>query len=317
MIREEITKISFGDQHKAPEPKSFKMANGMLSSTPSDTLKVMEDHTRCLLNQPGTADLRKVMEFLPEQKNMIEALGVPFVKEELLKAICAMKSHKACGEDAIPVEFWSYVASETLMDVMLTLFNASLESGSVSAELKDVIIQFLFKKGDKSDCNNWRTLSLINHIGKMLERMIMVRLNNAAEDNGWGPESQNGFRNQLRLVEQEVETGKLKVKVDTNPFDSLPLRLRRKSTPWSVSDILFADDAAFMSTSEKGLQKILDAADEILSAFGQMISIKKTEVLVVHRSAEEVRGQGSFCWCKDVIIQFLFKKVDKSDQSHR
>jgi hypothetical protein len=203
------------------------------------------------------------------------------------------------------------------MDVMLTLFNASLESGSVSAELKDVIIQFLFKKGDKSDCNNWRTLSLINHIGKMLERMIMVRLNKAAEDNGWLPESQNGFRNQLRLVEQEVETGKLKVKVDTNPFDSLPLRLRRKSTPWSVSDILFADDAAFMSTSEKGLQKILDAADEILSAFGQMISIKKTEVLVVHRSAEEVRGQGSFCWCKDVIIQFLFKKGDKSDQSHR
>jgi hypothetical protein len=54
-----------------------------------------------------------------------------------------------------------------------------------------------------------------------------------------------------------------------------------------VSDTLFADDAAFMSNSEKGLQKILDAADEILSAFGQMISIKKTEVLVVQPKKSE------------------------------
>ena len=37
----------------------------------------------------------------------------------------------------------------------------------------------------------------------------------------------------------------------------------------------------FTSNSKEGLQKILDTADDILCAFGQMISIKKTEVLVV------------------------------------
>jgi hypothetical protein len=54
VIREEITKISFGDQHKAPEPKSFKMANGMLSSTPSDTLKVMEESAKSTWDSRST-----------------------------------------------------------------------------------------------------------------------------------------------------------------------------------------------------------------------------------------------------------------------
>ena len=88
-----------------------------------------------------------------------------------------------------------------------------------------------------------------------------------------------------RLVEREVMTLQLKVLMD-NPFDTKLFVDRGMSQPWTVSDILFADDAAFISTSEEGLQKILDAADEILSAYGQTISIKKTEVMVVQPKLE-------------------------------
>ena len=114
-----------------------------------------------------------------------------------------MKAEKACGSDAIPIEFWNCAASENLYVEVLRLFNKSLECGddNIDPILRDVIIQFLYKKGDKSDCNNFRTLSLINHIGKVLERMIRSRLDTTAEILGWLPETQNGFRGSRGTVD--------------------------------------------------------------------------------------------------------------------
>jgi hypothetical protein len=57
-----------------------------------------------------------------------------------------------------------------------------------------VIICILFKKGDVRDCNNYRGLSLITHVGKTLERAIQNRLMPYAEANKLMPESQHGFR---------------------------------------------------------------------------------------------------------------------------
>ena len=44
-------------------------------------------------------------------------------------------------------------------------------------------------------CDNYKTLSLINHIGKVLEKIIQFRLHKYCEDMKYLPESQNGFRN--------------------------------------------------------------------------------------------------------------------------
>ena len=60
-----------------------------------------------------------------------------------------MKAEKACGSDAIPIEFWNWAASENLYVEVLRLFNKSLECGNDNIDpiLIDVIIQFLYKKG--------------------------------------------------------------------------------------------------------------------------------------------------------------------------
>jgi hypothetical protein len=57
-----------------------------------------------------------------------------------------------------------------------------------------VDITVLFKKGDKSICDNYRGISLINHWGKVLERLIQNRLlPYVLELEGCIPESQCGF----------------------------------------------------------------------------------------------------------------------------
>lgn len=383
-------KEMFGEQQKVVEKKVLKKADGSLTTSSEDTLKTMLLHSKALLNQPGSAEVASVERFLPDQEGCIDLLGDPFTLEELLRAITNMQFNKACGPDAIPVEFWNYAASEKLMAEILRLFNLSLATGVVDASLRDVIIQFLHKKGDKSDCNNYRTLSLINHIGKMLERMVMSRLTKIAEEKGWNPESQNGFRNKrgtvdslycLRLVntycrenkrpcfiafvdltkaydkvdrgilwlvlgrlgvpsnmielikgmhdgsrarvreggvfsdEFSLEMGlkqgsvfapllfniffgaiikairksfsvnrvddiKLRVRME-DPLDPVPFQKRGMSKAVSLSELLFADDSAFLAASEEGLQVMLSLADEILRAYGQEISIKKTEVMRV------------------------------------
>ena len=102
---------------------------------------------------------------------------------ELLVAVKSMKLRKACGGDGIPIEFFVFVESESLLVKLLDVFNRCLDTGMVESSLKDVIISFLHKKGNIIDCDNYRTLSLISHAGKTLERIILNRLSSVAECN--------------------------------------------------------------------------------------------------------------------------------------
>jgi hypothetical protein len=54
-------------------------------------------------------------------------------------------------------------------------------------------------------------------------------------------------------------------------------------------NLLFADDAAFMSTSEEGLQLLISIFNEISDGFGLTISIQKTEVLCQKKMFKQVQ----------------------------
>ena len=63
----------------------------------------------------------------------------------------------------------------------------------------------LFKKGKKSEPGNYRPVSLTNVVGKTMERVMKVALNNYVESNKRLSDSQHGFRNgcstQTNLIE--------------------------------------------------------------------------------------------------------------------
>ena len=110
-------------------------------------------------------------------------------------AIDTMKNKKAVGIDSIPIEFFKWIESQNLLKKVLFLFNKSLKTGDVENILKDNIISILFKKGSQMDCNNYRGLSLISHLVKVLERIIQNRLIKYCEKKiHFFLESQNGFR---------------------------------------------------------------------------------------------------------------------------
>ena len=67
------------------------------------------------------------------------------------------------------------------------------EEGTIPQDVRDAKIITLYKnKGERSDCNNYRGISLLGIVGKAFARVILNRLQQLAER--VYPESQCGFR---------------------------------------------------------------------------------------------------------------------------
>ena len=67
-------------------------------------------------------------------------------------------------------------------------------------DMRNAKIITLYKnKGDHSNCNNYRGISLLSIIGKVFTRVVLVRLQVLAER--IYPESQCGFRRKMSPVD--------------------------------------------------------------------------------------------------------------------
>ena len=59
---------------------------------------------------------------------------------------------------------------------------------------KDTIIMVLHKKKDRTECGNYRGISLVAHAGKILLKIVVRRLSKYCERVRILPEEQSGFR---------------------------------------------------------------------------------------------------------------------------
>ena len=110
--------------------------------------------------------------------------------EEITAAIRTLKNNKAPGSDEIPAEVYKQEGAS----LMRTLHGLFLRIWGTEEDFKDSIIVPIYKKkGDRSDCKNYRGISLLSVAGKILTRIIVNRLTRVIANNIL-PESQCGFR---------------------------------------------------------------------------------------------------------------------------
>jgi hypothetical protein len=81
-----------------------------------------------------------------------------------------------------------------LLEKLTHLFSLCWEKGVVPKDIRDAVIVSLYtNKGKKSDCSNYRGITLLSIAGKILARVLLDRLiPTIAEENL--PESHCGFR---------------------------------------------------------------------------------------------------------------------------
>ena len=76
--------------------------------------------------------------------------------------------------------------------------------------MRAIIIPIPKKQGNILKIEELRPISLTSVIGKLMERIIMKKLNTVAEENLWIPEFQKGFRkgtstlDKLVTIQQEI-----------------------------------------------------------------------------------------------------------------
>ena len=89
---------------------------------------------------------------------------------EVSKAIDHLASGKATGSDSIPSEVLKSRKS-ALLQPLYDLLYSCWKQGYIPQDMRDATIITLFKnKGDQSDCNNYRGISLLSIVGKVFAR---------------------------------------------------------------------------------------------------------------------------------------------------
>ena len=122
----------------------------------------------------------------------MEELDTPPTMDELNKAIDRLACGKAPGDDGIPSEILKS-GKPVLLKPLHGLLCLCWEQGHVPQDMRHANIVTLYKnKGDRSDCNNYRGISLLSIVGKAFARVALARLQTLASR--VYPESQCGFR---------------------------------------------------------------------------------------------------------------------------
>ena len=84
-----------------------------------------------------------------------------------------LKVGKSPGIDGIPAEVYQHWG-EAVLDKLQDLFTNCWEKGSLPQDLRDAVIVSLYKnKGQKSDCSNYRGITLLSIAGKILARVFL------------------------------------------------------------------------------------------------------------------------------------------------
>ena len=161
----------------------------------SDSKRVVarwSEHFQKLLNVPGHID-HEALDNIPQRLDEIPTM------DEMARAIAGLKDGKAPGGDGIPAEVWKH-AGDNLFSRLHQLITNAWEMCSVPQAWKNASIITIYKKGDRTDCGNYRGISLLSIAGKIFARILLNRLSTHITPEVV-PETQCGFRGNRSTIE--------------------------------------------------------------------------------------------------------------------
>lgn len=117
----------------------------------------------------------------------------PTIPLDIHKIIMSLKNTESPGHDGIITKIIK--ESCTLISPVIShIINLCIEKGIFPQQLKTAVIKPLFKKGDKSDINNYRPIALLPVLSKIFEKVIYNSLYSFLEANKILTPEQFGFK---------------------------------------------------------------------------------------------------------------------------
>ena len=112
---------------------------------------------------------------------------------EVKNLLLSLNPKKASGPNSIPTDILHLLAHD-ICKTLAVIFNLSFSSGVYPDLLKLANAIPIFKKDSKLTVSNYRPISLLSNINKILEKLMFTRVNKFLEDNKCLYPLQFGFR---------------------------------------------------------------------------------------------------------------------------
>ncbi len=149
----------------------------------------------------------------PDNPFSMKFVDVVFDRKELK----ALDMTKSTGIDGIPAKLLKASVASTGR-ALTHIFNRTVVSGTIPSEWKTARVTPIFKKGDKCDFSNYRPISILPVVMKILEKAIHNQLYDYLTENNILSPHQSGFRKSYSTltslldvtdsIHQSVEDGK-------------------------------------------------------------------------------------------------------------
>ena len=113
-------------------------------------------------------------------------------EEKVLHILTSLNSCKATGLDGLPAKF-IIDSAESIVGPLAYIVNLSIWSGVFPDDRKRAKIVPIYKKKAKTEPGNYRPVSVLSVISKVLERIICEQLTDYIEKHDYLYELQSGF----------------------------------------------------------------------------------------------------------------------------
>lgn len=134
--------------------------------------------------------------------------------DEIFETIMTLENKKAPGYDGITNELMRYIGND-ICHPMVYIINKCFATGIFPKCLKVSIIQPIFKSGDENEISNYRPISLLSGVSKIIEKLIKKRIIGFLEKFQILSEQQYGFRDKKSTEDALLDlTGKIYNAID-------------------------------------------------------------------------------------------------------
>jgi predicted CopG family antitoxin len=142
----------------------------------------------------------------------------PCTPQEIYKTVASLKNKRSSGSDGITNDFIKKV-NQSICIPLCIIFNKSFEEGVFPTAMKLAKVVPLYKSGNKCDVSNYRPISLLPVMSKVLEKLVHKRLYSFLNNNDILYKSQYGFRSGYSTVDAVGElVGKIITGIDEGKY---------------------------------------------------------------------------------------------------
>ena len=118
----------------------------------------------------------------------------PVGEEDILKSLLGLNVSKATGLDGLSAGF-SKDGANQISSAIANIINLSLYSGRIPDDMKTARVVPHYKKNSKSEPGNYRPVSILTVMSKILEKTVHKQLENYLRSEKLLYDYQSGFRN--------------------------------------------------------------------------------------------------------------------------